>query len=118
MAMDGRSPTCMAVPRLLQRRRPAQLLPDNTRDSHEEWESMAQESKPRFAVDDVNLAGASFNNVNLARARFTDINFTDSFFDNINFTNATIGKHCNFAGMTIAGIAVTELLAAYRDRPR
>ena len=79
---------------------------------------MAQDSKSRFAVDDVNLAGASFNNVNLAQARFTDINLTGSFFDNINFTNATIGKHCNFAGMTIAGIAITELLAAYRDRPK
>ena len=79
---------------------------------------MAQEMKPRFAVDDVNLAGASFNNVNLAHARFTDINFSGSFFDNINFTNAAIGKHCNFTGMTIAGIAVEELLEAYRSRPK
>jgi uncharacterized protein YjbI with pentapeptide repeats len=79
---------------------------------------MAQEMKSRFAVDDVNLAGASFNNVNLAQARFTDINFAGALFDNINFTDAAIGKHCNFAGMTIAGIAVEELLAAYRNRPK
>jgi uncharacterized protein YjbI with pentapeptide repeats len=79
---------------------------------------MAQESKSRFAVDDVNLAGASFNNVNLAQARFTDINLTGSVFDNINFTNAAIGKHCYFTGMTIAGVAVADLLAAYRERPR
>lgn len=77
-----------------------------------------RESKPQFAVDDVNLAGASFNNVNLAQARFTDINFSASFFDNINFTNAAIGKNCNFTGMTIAGIAVAELLATYRSRPK
>jgi uncharacterized protein YjbI with pentapeptide repeats len=79
---------------------------------------MAQNSKSRFAVDDVNLAGASFNNVNLAQARFTDINLTGAFLDNINFTNAVIGKNCNVTGMTIAGIAVADRLAAYRDRPR
>jgi uncharacterized protein YjbI with pentapeptide repeats len=79
---------------------------------------MVQELKSRFAVDDVNLAGASFNNVSLAQARFTDINLSGSFFDNINFTNAAIGKHCNFTGATIAGIAVAELLAAYRNRPK
>ncbi len=79
---------------------------------------MAQELKSRFAVDDVDLAGASFNNVNLAQARFTDINLSGSFFDNIDFTNAAIGKNCNFTGMTIAGIAVEELLAAYRSRPK
>ncbi|HUL06911.1 MAG TPA: pentapeptide repeat-containing protein [Candidatus Acidoferrum sp.] len=79
---------------------------------------MAQDSKSRFAVDDVNLAGASFNNVNLAQARFTDINLTGAFFDDINFTNAAIGKNCNVTGMTIGGIAVADLLAAYRDRPK
>jgi uncharacterized protein YjbI with pentapeptide repeats len=77
---------------------------------------MAQELKPRFAVDDVNLAGASFNNVNLAQARFTDISLAGAVFDNINFASAAIGKNCNFTGMTIAGIAVAELLAAYRSR--
>jgi uncharacterized protein YjbI with pentapeptide repeats len=79
---------------------------------------MPPEPKSRFAVDDVNLAGASFNNVNLAQARFTDINLSGAFFDNINFTNAVIGKNCNVTGMTIAGIAVEELLAAYRSRPK
>jgi len=79
---------------------------------------MAQEPKPRFAVDDVNLAGASFNNVNLAQARFSDINLAGSSFDDINFTNAAIGKNCNFTGMTIAGIPVEDLLAAYRNRPK
>jgi uncharacterized protein YjbI with pentapeptide repeats len=109
----------MAVTRLLQRRRPAQLAvqdvngPAATRRSR----CMVRESKPRFAVDDVNIAGASFNNVNLAQARFTDINLSGSFFDNIDFTDAAIGKNCNFAGMTIAGIAVEELLAAFRSRP-
>jgi len=79
---------------------------------------MPSDSRPRFAVDDVNLAGATFNNVNLAQARFTDINLFGSFFDNINFTNAVIGKNCNITGMTIDGIAVEELLAAYRSRPK
>jgi len=78
---------------------------------------MPPDSKSRFAVDDVNLAGASFNNVNLAHARFTDINLAGAFFDNIDFTKAVIGKNCNVAGMTIAGIAVEDLLATYRSRP-
>jgi len=79
---------------------------------------MAPDPKSRFAVDNCNLAGASFNNVNLAQARFTDINLAESFFDDINFTNAVVGKNCNLTGMTIAGIAVADLLAAYRDRPK
>jgi uncharacterized protein YjbI with pentapeptide repeats len=78
---------------------------------------MPPDSKSRFVVDDVNLAGASFNNVNLAQARFTDINFSGAYFDNIDFTSAVIGKNWNVTGMTIAGIAVEELLAAYRSRP-
>jgi Pentapeptide repeats (8 copies) len=118
--MARRARRRMAVPRLLQARRPAQLAASvgNDPGNEEESWSMAQESKPRFAVDDVNLAGATFNNVSLAQARFTDINLSGSFFDNINFTNAAIGKHCNFTGATIAGIAVEELLAAYRNRPK
>jgi uncharacterized protein YjbI with pentapeptide repeats len=79
---------------------------------------MPVEAKPRFAVDDMNLAGASFSNVNLGRARFTDINLSASFFDNINFTDAVIGENCNFTGMTIAGIPVKELLAVYRERAK
>lgn len=75
---------------------------------------MPAEPKSRFAVDDMNLSGATFNNVNMSRARFTDIDLSASFFDNINFTNATVGKNCNFSGMTIAGIPVGDLLAAYR----
>jgi hypothetical protein len=111
----------MAVTRLPQRCLPAQLeaaIGQWPRGDQEELESMVQELKPRFAVDDVNLAGASFNNVSLAQARFTDINFSGASFDNINFTNAVIGKHCNFTGMSIAGISVSELLAAYRSRPK
>jgi uncharacterized protein YjbI with pentapeptide repeats len=79
---------------------------------------MPAEPRSRFAVDDMNLAGASFNNVNLARARFTDINLSGAFFDNINFTEAAIGENCNFTGMTIAGIPVKDLLAAYEARKK
>jgi len=79
---------------------------------------MATGPKSRFAVDDVNLSGALFNNVNLAGARFTDINFSAAFFDNINFTNAAIGENCNFSGMTIAGIPVADLLATYLSKPK
>jgi uncharacterized protein YjbI with pentapeptide repeats len=79
---------------------------------------MPAEAKSRFVVDDMNLAGASFNNVNLGRARFTDINLSGACFDNINFTDAVIGENCNFAGMSIAGIPVKDLLAAYKERKK
>jgi Acyl-coenzyme A:6-aminopenicillanic acid acyl-transferase/Pentapeptide repeats (9 copies) len=55
---------------------------------------------------DLTLANASFANVSLAGARF----------DDIDFSNTVITANCNFNGMQIAGVGVTELLAAYARR--
>jgi uncharacterized protein YjbI with pentapeptide repeats len=72
----------------------------------------------RFAVDDVNLAGASFHDVNLAQARFVDVDLSGAFFDDIDFRGAQIGSDCNFEGMTIAGVPVKQLLALHQKHAR
>jgi len=55
--------------------------------------------------DDVNLSAASFANVNLTAARFRDVNMTDVSIDQANLT-----------GMTIRGVLVDDLFAAYEAR--
>jgi uncharacterized protein YjbI with pentapeptide repeats len=60
------------------------------------------------------LANAVFEDVSLAGAAFTDINLSSARFDDINFADAEITGNCNFRGMTIAGIPVEDLFAAYR----
>ncbi|MGD0546697.1 MAG: pentapeptide repeat-containing protein [Terracidiphilus sp.] len=93
--------------------------------------------------DDVSLAGATIHNANLSRQRisdadlrgsaFTNVNLSDSIFDDVNLAGATI-HNANLSrlrisdadlrgasivesqtdGMTINGIAVAEMLSAYR----
>jgi uncharacterized protein YjbI with pentapeptide repeats len=46
---------------------------------------------------------ANFANVSLAKAKF----------DDIDFSNAVITSNCNFKGMQIAGVAVSDLFATY-----
>ena len=90
--------------------------------------------------EDVNLAGAKFNDINFSdvvfsRAqlggtvftqlglppgspekqrgiRFEDADMNDSVFLDCNLQNARIEK-CNTTGMTIDGVLVSDLLAAY-----
>ncbi len=74
---------------------------------------------------DTNLAGAVFNDINLEASRFTDINLSKAAFDDINLSHTTI-RHANlshvaiseacYEGMTIDGIAVTDLLGAWRGK--
>ncbi len=54
-------------------------------------------------VDNVNLAGSRWNNVNLSGLRVTDANLS----------HASIRKSCTH-GMTIDGIAIEDLMAAYQ----
>lgn len=59
------------------------------------------------------LDGALFNDVRLAQARFTNVSLAGAAFDDIDFTGASISANCNFRGMTIAGVPVADLFAAY-----
>lgn len=61
-----------------------------------------------------NLAGAEFENLTLKNARFDNIDLAGSRFDDINFAGAEITRNCNFRGMTIAGVEIDDLFAAYR----
>lgn len=60
------------------------------------------------------LAGASFENLTLKGARFDNIDLAGARFDDINFAGADISRNCNFRGMTIAGVSIEDLFAAYR----
>lgn len=62
---------------------------------------------------DVCLAAARFSDVNLAGATFQDINLAGARFDDVNLSGAAIAR-ANIEGMTLDGIPVTDLLAAYR----
>src|SRR5687767_4140177 len=61
---------------------------------------------------DVSLHAAHFTDVNLSKATFTDIDLSDSKFRDVNFSNVAIDD-CNVTGMTIRGVLVTDLFAAY-----
>ena len=62
---------------------------------------------------DVSLAGATFHNVNLARASIDDANLSELEIRNANLKNASIVDSAT-DGMTIDGIAVSDLLSTYR----
>ncbi len=66
------------------------------------------------AFRDVSLRDAAFENANMAGTKFTDINLAGARLDNINLAGVEITRNCNFKGMTIAGVSVEELFAAYR----
>jgi len=93
--------------------------------------------------NDVNLAESTFDNVKLAGSKFNDVNFAESTFDDVNLSgakirNATLAgtqirdaslagikitdadlrnaaiSDCLIDGMTIEGVTVAEMMAAYR----
>lgn len=61
-----------------------------------------------------NLAKAAFRDVGLKDATFDNVDLGGARFDDINFSGATITENCNFKGMTLAGVPVADLFAAYR----
>jgi|SRR5580698_9515222 uncharacterized protein YjbI with pentapeptide repeats len=72
---------------------------------------------------DVDLSRATFNDVNFAGARFEDANLSGWRVRNANLSGLSISKadlrgaaiaDCLTAGMTIDGIPVAELMAAWR----
>lgn len=76
--------------------------------------SAATNTKSQKRFVDTDLAGASFENLTLKDARFANINLAGARFDDINFAGAEITRNCNFKGMTIAGVSIEDLFAAYR----
>jgi hypothetical protein len=79
------------------------------------------------SFSDVNLSGATFNDVNIAGARIEDANLSDWSVRNANLSGLRISNadlrgtaivDSLMAGMTIDGIAVEDLLGAYRALAR
>ena len=73
---------------------------------------------------DVNLSGASFDDVNLSGATIRNANLSgwkieDVTLANLRVTNADLRgvsiADCLTEGMTIDGIAVADMMAAYRN---
>ncbi len=64
------------------------------------------------------LHNAVFKDLSLAKANFANISLADARFDDIDFSNAEITANCNFKGMRIAGVPISDLFAAYNERPR
>jgi uncharacterized protein YjbI with pentapeptide repeats len=71
-------------------------------------------TRRRLEVNDANLSASSFVNVNLSGATFDDINLSNSTINNVNLSHVHITDSCT-AGMTIEGILVSDLIAAYRQ---
>src|SRR5262249_26385992 len=62
------------------------------------------------------LNDAVFKDLTLTKASFANVSLAGAHFDDIDFSNATITANCNFKGMRIADIPVTDLLAAYSKK--
>jgi hypothetical protein len=62
---------------------------------------------------DVSLSSAKLNDVNLTGATIDDANLTGLRISNTNLTGASVIEGMT-QGMTIAGIAVSDLMTAYR----
>jgi uncharacterized protein YjbI with pentapeptide repeats len=63
--------------------------------------------------DDVNLSGSTFKNVNLGNCSFHDISFGHTIITHACFEECEI-PHGNIGGLKIAGVAVKDLLQAYK----
>ena len=72
-------------------------------------------TKQRVEAVDADLSGSVFENVNLSGAKFNNVNLAGITITDANFSGASI-SHCRLDGTTIEGIAVGDLLAAYRAR--
>jgi len=62
------------------------------------------------------LKGAIFKDLSLASASFANVSLAGARFDDIDFSNTVITGNCNFRGMQIDGVAVSDLFAAYRKQ--
>lgn len=61
-----------------------------------------------------NLASSTFENINLSDATFHNINMSGVSLRNLNLSNVQIAD-ANMTGMTINGVLVADLFAAYEN---
>jgi uncharacterized protein YjbI with pentapeptide repeats len=72
-----------------------------------------EKTKECLEIVNCNLSGSSFRNVNLSNAVLDDVNLSHLKITNACMHDVSISD-AMMDGMTINGIAVTELLTAYR----
>jgi uncharacterized protein YjbI with pentapeptide repeats len=82
-----------------------------------------ERTKQRVEAADADMSGSTFTDVSLSGAKFNDVNLTGVLIDdanlsglrisNANLTGASIVDSLAY-GMTIDGIAVSDLMSAYR----
>lgn len=70
-------------------------------------------TRQRLDANDADLSASSFVNVKLTNTTFDDIDFCNTTINNANLSNVSITDSCT-VGMTIDGVLVSELQAAYR----
>lgn len=94
-----------------------------------------EHTRQRMEVMDVDMSGSTFTDVNLSGTAFTDVNLAGTAFADVNLAGASISdanlsklriSEANLAGasivdsmtdeMTINGVSVKELFAAYRNQ--
>jgi uncharacterized protein YjbI with pentapeptide repeats len=63
----------------------------------------------------VNLSGCTLDDVNMSGCRVHDANLSELRIDNANLAEVSI-VNSRLRGMTIDGIAVTDLIAAWKER--
>jgi uncharacterized protein YjbI with pentapeptide repeats len=82
-----------------------------------------ERTKQRVEASDVDMSGSTFNDVNLAGSAFNDVNLAGTTIHDANLSRVRISKadlrdasiiDSQTDGMTINGIAIADLLAAYR----
>jgi uncharacterized protein YjbI with pentapeptide repeats len=82
-----------------------------------------ERTKQAVEALDADLSGSTFTDVNLSNAVFRDVNLTGAVVHDANLSRVRISNadlrgaslaDCRTDGMTIDGIAVEDLLAAYR----
>jgi len=66
-------------------------------------------------IDDSFMPGSRIHNTSLIGAGFDDVNLTHAVIENANLAGLHV-RNCKLDGMRIDGIAVADLLAAYRVR--
>jgi uncharacterized protein YjbI with pentapeptide repeats len=79
--------------------------------------------KQRVEATDTDMSGSTFTDVNLSGAKLNDVNLTGAIIDDANLSGLRI-SNANLTGvsivesltegMTIDGIAVSDLMATYR----
>jgi len=65
---------------------------------------------------DVNLSGCDLDDINMSGWRVKNVNFSGLHLSDANLAGAALSA-CRYEGMTIDGIPLTDLIAAYKAAP-